>query len=101
LFYLKKLYNYILLLFYWKNYNYIYYCYYFKNISILFNKYYIYIKGTGTFGRVFLTRFRHTDNFFAMKVMKKSEIVRLKQVEHINSEKSIISKIKHPFIVNM
>jgi len=57
--------------------------------------------GTGTFGRVFLTRFRQTDNFFAMKVMKKSEIVRLKQVEHINSEKNIISRIKHPFIVNM
>lgn len=57
--------------------------------------------GTGTFGRVFLTRFRRSDQYFAMKVMKKSEIVRLKQVEHINSEKNIISKIHHPFIVNM
>ncbi|WVQ67177.1 uncharacterized protein L199_005372 [Kwoniella botswanensis] len=38
---------------------------------------------------------------FAMKVLKKSEIVRLKQVEHINSERSILEKIRHPFIVEL
>ncbi|KAJ3285934.1 hypothetical protein HK104_009247 [Borealophlyctis nickersoniae] len=57
--------------------------------------------GTGTFGRVHLTRFRNTDQFYAMKVLKKVEVVRLKQVEHINSEKQILSQIHFPFIVNM
>lgn len=38
---------------------------------------------------------------FAMKVLKKSEIVRLKQVEHINSERNILDKIRHPFIVEL
>ncbi|WWC91546.1 uncharacterized protein L201_006492 [Kwoniella dendrophila CBS 6074] len=38
---------------------------------------------------------------FAMKVLKKSEIVRLKQVEHINSERSILEKIRHPFVVEL
>ncbi|KAF9344434.1 hypothetical protein BGX34_005675 [Mortierella sp. NVP85] len=36
-----------------------------------------------------------------MKVLKKSEVVRLKQVEHINSEKQILSQVHFPFIVNL
>ncbi|KAF8948556.1 hypothetical protein BGZ52_006786, partial [Haplosporangium bisporale] len=36
-----------------------------------------------------------------MKVLKKFEVVRLKQVEHINSEKQILSQVHFPFIVNL
>ncbi|KAJ1553606.1 hypothetical protein HK096_007190, partial [Nowakowskiella sp. JEL0078] len=57
--------------------------------------------GTGTFGRVFLTKFRNSEKYHAMKVLKKVEVVRLKQVEHINSEKEILAFISFPFIVNM
>ncbi|KAJ3194934.1 hypothetical protein HK101_001544 [Irineochytrium annulatum] len=57
--------------------------------------------GTGTFGRVYLSRFKNSDQYYAMKVLKKSEVVRLKQVEHINSEKQILSQIQFPFIVNL
>ncbi|KAJ3353528.1 hypothetical protein GGF32_002974 [Allomyces javanicus] len=57
--------------------------------------------GTGTFGRVHLARLKGTAQYFAMKVLKKTEVVRLKQVEHINSEKAILSRIYHPFIVNL
>lgn len=57
--------------------------------------------GTGTFGRVYLVRHRPTNKYYAMKTLKKTEVVRLKQVEHINSEKQILSSIKHPFIVNL
>lgn len=46
--------------------------------------------------------------FFAMKVLKKQEVVRLKQVEHVISEKQILALVKsidsgrgHPFIVNL
>lgn len=38
---------------------------------------------------------------FAMKVLRKSEIVRLKQVEHINSERIILERVRHPFIVEL
>lgn len=38
---------------------------------------------------------------FAMKVLKKSEIVRLKQVEHINSERAILERVRHPFVVEL
>lgn len=38
---------------------------------------------------------------FAMKVLRKSEIVRLKQVEHINSEREILDRVRHPFLVEL
>ncbi|KAI9325783.1 camp-dependent protein kinase [Zopfochytrium polystomum] len=57
--------------------------------------------GTGTFGRVYLAKFRNTDQFYAMKSLKKAEVVKLKQVEHINSEKQILAQINFPFIVNL
>jgi serine/threonine protein kinase len=41
------------------------------------------------------------EHWFALKMLKKSEIIRLKQVEHIKAEKAILLQIAHPFIVNM
>lgn len=60
--------------------------------------------GTGTFGRVRLVSYRHKNKktfYFALKMLKKTEIIRLKQVEHIKAEKAILSRISHPFIVNL
>ncbi|KAI8074782.1 kinase-like domain-containing protein [Gongronella butleri] len=57
--------------------------------------------GTGSFGRVHLTQSRHNHRYYAMKVLKKSEVVRLKQVEHTNNEKAILEGIACPFIVNL
>ena len=41
------------------------------------------------------------DEFMALKVMNIGEVVRLKQVEHVQNEKSILMDVKHPFIVSM
>ncbi|CDS05144.1 Putative cAMP-dependent protein kinase 9 [Lichtheimia ramosa] len=57
--------------------------------------------GTGTFGRVYLTRFRTTNKYYAMKVLKKAEVVRLKQVEHLLWEKQILASVRFPFIVDL
>ena len=57
--------------------------------------------GTGSFGRVHLIQKKIGNQYYAMKVMKKSEIVRLKQVEHTMNEKKILDSIEHPFLVNM
>ncbi|WAR27384.1 KAPC3-like protein [Mya arenaria] len=54
--------------------------------------------GTGTFGRVVLVRNRETRNYFALKVMAVTEVIRLKQIEHVKNEKEILSSISHPFI---
>lgn len=61
--------------------------------------------GTGTFGRVLLVRSRPTNarrsNFFAMKVLRKTEVIRLRQVEHVKAERYILSRVRHPFIVDL
>jgi serine/threonine protein kinase len=57
--------------------------------------------GTGTFGRVYLAKCSKNDHYHAIKVLKKTEIVRLKQVEHINSERLVLSKVNFPFIVDL
>ena len=66
-----------------------------------------YCVGTGTFGKVLLVRLRtsseqqHQAKYFAMKVLRKSEIVRLRQVEHVQAERHILSRVRHPFIVDL
>ncbi|KAJ1869159.1 cAMP-dependent protein kinase catalytic subunit [Coemansia sp. RSA 486] len=57
--------------------------------------------GTGSFGRVRLVRHRATGKYYAMKVLKKSHVVRAKQVEHVNSERRILAECSCPFIVYM
>jgi protein kinase A len=57
--------------------------------------------GTGSFGRVHLVQKKDTSQYLAMKVMKKSEVVRLKQVEHTLNEKKILDIVDFPFLVNM
>ncbi|GAA6003985.1 cAMP-dependent protein kinase [Rhodotorula paludigena] len=65
--------------------------------------------GTGTFGRVILARLRTSPSrpqqqqplYFAMKVLEKNTVVRLRQVEHVNSERSTLAHVRHPFVVNL
>lgn len=59
--------------------------------------------GTGTFGRVRVVKIKgNADRApMALKILKKSEVIRLKQVEHVKAEKEILLSITHPFIVNM
>ena len=48
-------------------------------------------------------RFRHDQESepMALKMLKKTEIIRLKQIEHVKSEKKILEHINHPFIVTL
>lgn len=57
--------------------------------------------GTGTFGRVYLVQHMPTKKHFAMKILRKKTVVRLKQVSHVTNEKQILSRIEHAFVANM
>ena len=57
--------------------------------------------GTGSFGRVRLVMYKPDGKFYALKILKKSEVIYLKQVEHVKTEKHILERISHPFIVNL
>ncbi len=56
--------------------------------------------GTGSFGRVKLSRNKITNKWVALKILKKAEIIRLKQVDHVINENTLLSNVDHPFIVN-
>ncbi|AOA61317.1 cAMP-dependent protein kinase type 2 [Komagataella phaffii CBS 7435] len=57
--------------------------------------------GTGSFGRVHLVRSVHNGRFYAIKVLKKAQVVRLKQVEHTNDERRMLKLVEHPFLIRM
>lgn len=46
-----------------------------------------------------LTRNKKTGEYFAMKILKKADIIKLKQVDHVISENTILADIDHPFLV--
>ena len=48
-----------------------------------------------------MVRHKSTGRYYALKILKKKEIVRLKQLEHILSEKGILAVVEHPFIINL
>ena len=57
--------------------------------------------GTGSFGRVHLVQSKHNQRFYAVKVLKKQQVVKMKQIEHTNDERKMLQKVKHPFLVTL
>lgn len=57
--------------------------------------------GTGSFGRVKLIQKKKDGTFWALKILKKADIIKLKQVDHILSEIQILNMIEHPLLVKM
>ena len=57
--------------------------------------------GTGSFGRVHLVQSNHNQRFYAVKVLKKAQVVKMKQVEHTNDERKMLQKVKHTFLVTL
>ena len=69
--------------------------------------------GNGTFGKVKQVQYRGVDSdfVFALKILKKEDLVKLNQVrvflksnwkvDHIKSEKSILMFVNHPFIYEL
>ncbi|EKM53625.1 uncharacterized protein PHACADRAFT_98884 [Phanerochaete carnosa HHB-10118-sp] len=57
--------------------------------------------GTGSFGRVHLVRSKHNLRFYAIKILSKEKIVRMKQVSHTQNEQRMLMAVQHPFIINL
>lgn len=57
--------------------------------------------GTGSFGRVHLVRSAHNGRYYAIKVLKKQQVVKMKQVEHTNDERRMLKLVEHPFLIRM
>jgi len=57
--------------------------------------------GIGSFSRVRLVTHKIDESVWAMKVINKADVYRLKQVEHVLNERAILDKIKCPFAVGL
>ncbi|XP_057250240.1 probable serine/threonine protein kinase IREH1 isoform X3 [Beta vulgaris subsp. vulgaris] len=53
----------------------------------------------GAFGRVFLAKKRTTGDLFAIKVLKKADMIRKNAVESILAERNILISVRNPFVV--
>jgi len=57
--------------------------------------------GRGGFGRVLLVKKKDTGKYYAMKILKKAAIVARGEIDHTKTEKSVLSKIDHPFLAKL
>ena len=61
------------------------------------------VLGKGSFGKVYLVRLLSDGEIYAMKVLKKQDVKKRKQVVHTNTERRIMGGLgmDHPFIVTL
>lgn len=64
------------------------------------------VVGQGAFGKVFQVRKKNDgdgegDGIYAMKVMKKETIIKKNHVDYMRAERDILTKVEHPFIVQL
>ncbi|GMH53907.1 hypothetical protein TrRE_jg1631 [Triparma retinervis] len=57
--------------------------------------------GKGSFGKVTLVEHKASGSMYAMKVLKKANVVKRKQVEHTRTERRVLGGVNHPFIVHL
>lgn len=57
--------------------------------------------GKGAFGEVRICRDRANGNLVAVKKLRKSEMVRRGQVDHVKAERNVLAEVQHNFIVKL
>ncbi|XP_024516614.1 serine/threonine-protein kinase AtPK2/AtPK19 isoform X1 [Selaginella moellendorffii] len=57
--------------------------------------------GQGAFGKVFQVRLKGSSDIYAMKVMRKDKVLEKNYVDYMKAERDIMTKIVHPFIVQL
>ena len=57
--------------------------------------------GKGEYGKVLLVQKKFTTELFALKILKKKVIQEKNQVQHTLSERSVLQKSNHPYIVHL
>jgi serine/threonine protein kinase len=61
----------------------------------------IQVLGKGSFGEVFLVKMTSTGQYYAMKVLQKEKIFGENLVKYARTERDILMRVKHPFIVKL
>lgn len=59
------------------------------------------VVGKGSYGKVMLVKHEKTGEVYAMKMLRKENVVKRNQVEHTRAERNVLETAAHPFIVNL
>ena len=57
--------------------------------------------GKGFFGKVILVKYFNDNKIYAMKILKKEDIISKKQINNTKTERLLLEKLNHPFIVKL
>lgn len=57
--------------------------------------------GKGTFGKVILVRGKSDNNLYALKCLKKIQLIKTKNIQNIKFEKKILETINYPFVIKL
>ena len=55
----------------------------------------------GAFGRVFLAQKKSTGDYYAIKVLRKKEMLNRSQLDHVKAEQTILTLLNHSFVVKL
>lgn len=72
-----------------------------KNMAVLADFQIKSVIGRGSFGKVFLVQHKVRGNVYAMKSLRKDVILENDQLESTLTEKKILEKCSHPFLVGL
>ena len=59
------------------------------------------VRTQGAFGKVFQVQRRDDGRIFALKVMKKSVVLEKQQTEYMRTERDVLTRVVHPYIVTL
>lgn len=59
------------------------------------------VLGKGSFGKVMLVRQKETGDILALKTLQKRKLLQRNQIDHTRTERSVLQRVGHPFIVSL
>jgi len=57
--------------------------------------------GRGAFGKVMQVRHRRDKKVYAMKILRKKQVIARNQIDHVKSERMILAAMQHPFLIKL
>lgn len=74
----------------------------FKDYKVNFDSFEVVkVLGSGAFGKVFLVRKKDDNKQFAMKALKKRNLIVKKQLKYAVTEANVLKSCNHPFILGL
>lgn len=59
------------------------------------------VVGKGSYGKVMLVKHKDSTAVYAMKMLRKENVIKRNQVEHTKTERNVLEAVSHPFIVTL